>query len=139
MDRTVIPVDLAAVMAGDESQNITLEPQDLVRVYTKFKTAEKVFISGEVMRAGEYEISKGERLSDLMRRVGGFTKEAYPYGTVFKRIDVKNSQEKNLQSFIARMQSQLLQNAAAGSVEAISPEEATAAKSGDRAAGPGPS
>jgi len=115
-------------MAVDESQNLKLEPQDLIRVYTKLKAAERVVVSGEVMRAGEYEISKGERLSDLMRRVGGFTKEAYLYGTVFKRIDVKNSQEKNLQSFIVRMQSQVLQNAAAGSVQALSTEDADAAK-----------
>ena len=129
IDRTVIPVDLAVLMAGDEAQNITLEPQDQVRVYSSFKAAEKVTVSGEVVRAGEYEIKNGERLSDLLRRVGGFTREAHPYGIIFKRTDVKNSQEKNLQSFIVRMQAQVLQNAAAGSVQAISTEEAAAAKS----------
>lgn len=128
MDRTVISVDLAALMAGDESQNLSLEPQDQVRVYSRLKAAAKVSISGEVLREGEYEISKGEHLSDLLQRVGGFTREAYPYGAVFKRMDVKNSQEKNLQSFIVRMQSQVLQNAAAGSVQALSMEEAAAAK-----------
>lgn len=128
MERTVLPVDLAALMAGDEAQNIKLEPQDLVRVYSKLKAVEKVVVSGEVLRAGEYEISREERLSDLMKRVGGFTKEAYPYGVVFKRTDVKNRQEKNLQSFIVRMQSQVLQNAASGSAQALSAEDATAAK-----------
>ena len=128
MSRTVIPVDLQALMAGDESQNIKLERQDLIRVYTKLRAAEKVVVSGEVVRAGEYEISKEERLSDLLRRVGGFTKEAYAYGAVFKRTDVKNSQERNLQSFIVRMQSQLLQNAASGSAQAITLEDAAATK-----------
>jgi len=128
MNRTIIPVDLAALMTGDESQNITLEPQDQIRVYSSLKAAEKVSVSGEVVRAGEYEINQGERLSDLMLRVGGFTKEAYAYGIVFKRTDVKNSQEKNLQSFIVRMQSQILQNAAASSVQALSAEDAAAAK-----------
>jgi len=128
MDRTVIPVDLAALMAGDESQNLSLEPQDQVRVYSRLKAAAKVSIRGEVVRDGEYEISKGEHLSDLLQRVGGFTREAYPYGAVFKRTDVKNSQEKNLQSFIDRVQSQVLQNAAAGSVQALSLEEAAAAE-----------
>ena len=128
MDRTIIPVDLAALMTGDESQNITLEPQDQIRVYSALKAADKVSVSGEVVRVGKYEINKGERLSDLMLRVGGFTKEAYAYGIVFQRKDVKSSQEKNLQSFIVRMQSQVLQNAAAASVQAISPEEAASAK-----------
>ena len=72
----------------------------------------------EKKRAGEYEIYKGERLSDLLRRVGGFTKEAYPYGTIFKRKGVKNAQAQNLQIFITRMQSQMLQSSAEGAAKA---------------------
>ncbi|MHB8846696.1 MAG: SLBB domain-containing protein [Nitrospirota bacterium] len=127
-DRTIMPLDLEKLMAGDESQNIALLPQDQIRVYSSFKNTEKVMVLGEVVRTGEYEIDRDERMSDLLRRAGGFTKEAYPYGAVFKRADVKNSQEKNLQSFVVRMQSQVLQNAAAGSAQALSAEDAAAAK-----------
>jgi protein involved in polysaccharide export with SLBB domain len=127
-DRQVIPVDLGALLTGDAAQNITLQPKDEVKVYTLFRNAEKVVVAGEVLRPGEYEVMKGERMSDLLRRVGGFTEEAYSYGTVFKRVDVKNSQEKNLQTFIVRMQSQVLQNAAAGSAQALSAEDTYAAK-----------
>ncbi|PTE81791.1 hypothetical protein BUY79_13065, partial [Staphylococcus equorum] len=93
------------------------------------KPVEKVSLSGEVMRPGDYEITEGDRLSDLVRRIGGFTKEAYAYGVVFKRVDVKNRQDQNLQSDLVRMQSQVLQIAAAGSVSAMSPEDAAASKS----------
>jgi protein involved in polysaccharide export with SLBB domain len=127
-DRQIIPVDLGALLAGDASQNIPLQPKDEVRVYTLFRNAEKVAVVGEVLRPGTYEVMKGERLSDLLQRVGGFTKEAYPYGAVFKRADVKNAQEKNLQSFIVRMQSNVLQNAASGSAQALSAEDAATAK-----------
>ncbi len=127
-DRTVIPVDLAALTSGDETQNMRLQPRDQVRVYTTYREAEKIIVAGEVVRPGTYEISKGERLSDLLRRVGGFTPEAYPYGAVFKRKDVKNVEAKNLQSFIARMQSQILQSAAGSSATALSTEEAAFAK-----------
>jgi protein involved in polysaccharide export with SLBB domain len=127
-DRLVIPIDLGALLAGDASQNIPLQPKDEVKVYTLFRNAEKVAVGGEVLKPGTYEVMKGERLSDLLQRVGGFTKEAYPYGAVFKRADVKNSQEKNLQTFIVRMQSQVLQNAASGSTQALSAEDAIAAK-----------
>lgn len=127
-DRTVIPVDLVSLRNGNAAQDIPLKPKDEIRVYTLYKTAERVAISGEVARPGLYEIMKGERLSDLLRRAGGFTKEAYPYGAVFKRADVKNTQEKNLQAFIVRMQSEVLQNAAKGSAQALSAEDAAAAK-----------
>jgi protein involved in polysaccharide export with SLBB domain len=127
-DRQILPVDLGALMKGDGAQNIPLQPKDEIKVYTLFKNAERVVIGGEVLRPGTYEVMKGERLSDLLRRVGGFTREAYPYGTVFKRADVKNSQEKNLDTFIAKLQSQVLQNAASGSATALTIEDATAAK-----------
>jgi len=127
-DRQIIAIDLGALLTGDAAQDFPLQPKDEVKVYTRFKSAEKVAVAGEVLRPGNYEVMKGDRLSDLLLRVGGFTKEAYPYGAVFKRADVKNSQEKNLQSFIVRMQSQVLQNAASGSAQALSPEDATAAK-----------
>ena len=128
LDRTIIPVDLTALMAGDESQNIVLEPQDHIRVYSRFKAAQKVTVSGQVIRPGEYEINEEVRLSDLLRRVGGFTAGAYPYGAVFKRSDVKNAQAKNLQTFILKMQSQIFQSAAAGTATAVSGEEAAFAK-----------
>lgn len=128
MDRTIIPVNLAALMAGDESHNIPLEPQDQVRVYSKLKAAEKVTVSGEVMRSGNFEISKDERLSDLLRRVGGFTAEAYPYGAVFKRKGVKESEARNMQVLITKTQSEIIQTAAARTATAISAEEAQFAK-----------
>jgi polysaccharide biosynthesis/export protein len=127
-DRKIIPVNLAMLMKGDDSQNISLMPKDEIRVFTLFRDVEKVTVAGEVMSPGDYEIQKGERLSDLLRRVGGFTPEAYPYGMVFKRKDVKNIQEKNLQAYIAKMQSQILQTAASGATEASSAETAAASK-----------
>jgi protein involved in polysaccharide export with SLBB domain len=128
MDRTVIPVNLGALMAGDEAQNILLEPQDQVRIYSAFKAAEKVSVSGEVVRVGEYEINKGERLSDLMRRVGGFTTEAYPYGVVFRRKGVKNAETKNAKLLITKIQSQIIHSTAAKTATAVTAEEAQLAR-----------
>jgi polysaccharide biosynthesis/export protein len=127
-DRTILDLNLDAIMRGDEKQNIPLMPRDQVKVYTLYRQAEKVSIQGEVASPGEYEITKGQRLSDLLRRVGGFTKEAYPYGAVFKRLDVKNAQAKSLQTFLTKMQSQVLQSAAGGTATAVSPEEAAYAQ-----------
>ena len=127
-DRKIIPVNLALLMKGDEGQNIELHPKDEIRVYTLYREVEKVKVAGEVMSPGEYEIHKGEKLSDLLLRVGGFTPEAYPYGTVFKRLDVKKTQDKNMQSFVAKMQSHAYQVAASTSESANSPEAAAASR-----------
>lgn len=122
-DRTVIGVDLAGVASGDAARDPLLLPRDHVRIFTAFRPAEKVTVSGEVGNPGEYEITRGDRLSDLFRRVNGFTAAAYPYGMVFKRRDVKNAQGRNLQTFITRMQQQILQAASTDVATAISREE----------------
>jgi protein involved in polysaccharide export with SLBB domain len=127
-DRQIITVDLGALMQGDEKQNVPLQPQDQVRVYSEYKQAPKVSVDGEVVRPGSYEVMNGERLSDLLRRVGGMTAEGYAYGAVFKRKTVKSTESKNLQSFIAKMQSQVLTTAAGSAATAISTEEASFAK-----------
>ena len=128
-NREVLPVDLEKLLAGDEAENITLMPKDLVRVYTTYRPVEKVTIQGEVVRPGTFEIVNGEKLSDLLKRIGGFTQEAYSYGVVFKRRDVKNAEARNLQIFIAKMQQQVIQTAAGGAATAVSAEEAGFAKS----------
>ncbi len=127
-DRQILAIDLGALMKGDEKQNILLQPQDQVRVYSEYKQAPKVLISGEVVRPGTYEVMNGERLSDLLRRVGGMTVEGYAYGAVFKRKTVQSTESKNLQGFIAKMQSQMLITAAGSAATAISAEEASFSK-----------
>ncbi|MBS1125493.1 MAG: polysaccharide export protein, partial [Nitrospirae bacterium] len=127
-DRKILAVNLQALDAGDQSQNILLQPQDYIHVYSAFRKSEKVRIDGEVLSPGVYEITSGERLSDLIRRIGGFTAEAYPYGTNFKRRDVKSAESRNLQLFISRMQQQIGQQAATGAATSISAEEAAFTK-----------
>jgi polysaccharide biosynthesis/export protein len=127
-DRRIISADVGALLKGDEAQNIPLEPKDEIRVYTRYKEAEKVVVSGEVLRPGAYEVAKGDRLSDLLRRVGGVTAEGYIYGAVFKRASVKTKENKNIGTFSARMQTQMLMLAAGNAATAVSPEEAAAAK-----------
>ena len=44
-----------------------------------------VSVHGEVRFTGNYRITRGEHLSDLLAESGGLTNTAYPYGTVFLR------------------------------------------------------
>lgn len=49
-----------------------------------------VVVAGEVRFPGRYAIrSKGERLTDVVRRAGGLTPEAYPEGVVFYRNELR--------------------------------------------------
>lgn len=73
----------------------TLNPGDVVRVSARIAMRETgvIKVSGEVQRPGRYDIKRGERLSELLRRVDGLTPQAFPYGAVFTRERVKRAEE----------------------------------------------
>jgi protein involved in polysaccharide export with SLBB domain len=127
-NRAILSADLEKLLAGEESQNLSLQPQDEIRIYSAYKSTEKVTISGETVRTGEFEISRGERLSDLLQRAGGFTAEGYAYGAILRRKDVKNEQAKYIKTLISKTQAQIARTASAKTASALSPEEQTAAK-----------
>jgi len=54
-----------------------------------------VKVTGEVRFPGSYGILRGERLSELLRRAGGLTEDAYPYGAVFTRISARNAEQES--------------------------------------------
>ena len=54
----------------DSSKDDDISPDDII-IEDK-----KVYISGEVMNSGVYDIKDGERLDDLVKRAGGLTEKA---------------------------------------------------------------
>lgn len=69
-------------------RDFVLQPFDEVYVRTSpgYKKQENVKIEGEVLFAGSYSLSqRGERLSDLIKRAGGLTPDAYVAGARLTR------------------------------------------------------
>jgi protein involved in polysaccharide export with SLBB domain len=62
------------LMRGDQSGNIRLQDQDVIRIPTY---GERVQILGEVKRPGIFEMKQGEHLTDLISYAGGFSDSAY--------------------------------------------------------------
>ncbi|MCX8167292.1 MAG: SLBB domain-containing protein, partial [Candidatus Micrarchaeota archaeon] len=71
-----------------------------------------------------YTIKKGERLSYLLERAGGFTDKAYLEGTIFIRQRVKELQQKSINEMVERLERELLSTGTAEVAVALSPEEA---------------
>jgi protein involved in polysaccharide export with SLBB domain len=82
-----------------------------------------VEILGEVRFPGTYPILRGERLSSVLRRAGGFTANAYMRGAVFTRLSVQQAQEKRLQELLQQEEAALLAESAAAAGAALSREE----------------
>jgi protein involved in polysaccharide export with SLBB domain len=80
------PPGLAAPSAG--APEVVLKPYDNVLIMHQpdWELERTVTIAGEVEYPGSYALmTKTERLSDVIRRAGGLTNEAYPGGVVFYR------------------------------------------------------
>lgn len=123
---TRIPVNLRLAMAGDARENRRLEPNDflLVRHIPEWDLYKMVKIAGEVTFPGTYTIKKGETLSSVLTRAGGFTSNAFPRGAFFTRVAVRQEQTKHLHQAIDRMEAQLLASSAAATEAALDPKEA---------------
>lgn len=61
-------------------------------------------VAGEVGFPGTYQILSHERLSDVIERAGGFTKESYLRGAFFTRASVREKQEQELSKLIKRLE-----------------------------------
>lgn len=119
-------IDLSKAMEGDPKHNMMLEMNDflLVRSVPEWQLFKTVEVSGEVRFPGTYTIMKGERLSALIERAGGFTDRAYFRGAVFTRESVRELQQKNLNDSIDRLEQQMLSQSSMGIQTALGPEEA---------------
>jgi protein involved in polysaccharide export with SLBB domain len=65
-----------------------------------------ITVTGEVMHPGTYGIEEGERLSSILERAGGLRGDAYPYGAIFERVQVRELEERNRAEFMQNLQAQ---------------------------------
>jgi protein involved in polysaccharide export with SLBB domain len=104
-------IDLPAALRGEPEHDLALELDDylLVRVIPEWEGQRMVSVSGEVSHPGTYAVVKGERLSDLLRRCGGFTSRAGVRGAVFTRRRVAQEQRRELNRVADQMERDLLE------------------------------
>ena len=80
------------VMGHDPAQDLPLQPGDVVTLFSqadiKVPQAERtkfVRLEGEFQHSGIYSVLPGETLPQLVARAGGFTPQAYLFGSDFTR------------------------------------------------------
>ncbi|HEX2721178.1 MAG TPA: SLBB domain-containing protein, partial [Candidatus Deferrimicrobium sp.] len=83
-------------LAGDPAAIVPLKEYDLLVVRQIPEWAEKIVVtlSGEVQFPGAYAAKKGERLSSVILRAGGFTKDAYLKAALFSRVSTQRTQQE---------------------------------------------
>jgi polysaccharide export outer membrane protein len=101
----VLSIDLGAIRAGDQSANVALQPFDRLSIkqISGWTEQDQVTLKGEVRFPGTYTIQQGETLRSVVERAGGLTALAFPAGSVFTRIELKEREQEQLDRFAERM------------------------------------
>jgi protein involved in polysaccharide export with SLBB domain len=102
-------IAIGRALAGEPDTDVRLKPGDVLTVgqmggWNDIGGA--VNIAGEVLHPGRYGIQQGEKLSSILKRAGGFSAQAYPYGAVLERAQVREFESKSRDEMVARIQEQ---------------------------------
>jgi protein involved in polysaccharide export with SLBB domain len=105
----LLEVDLAAILNGDTSADLLLQPFDFLNIkeVPEWSMQERVAIQGEVRFPGTYPIRRGETLLSVLGRAGGLTSLAFPEGSVFTRVELQQREQEQIDRLAERLQSDL--------------------------------
>ena len=111
----LVPFDLGKlVLQHDQSQNLVLEPGDVVSIFSeadvRVPIAEQtklIRLDGEVVHPGTYTTLPGETLRHLVIRAGGLTPDAYLYGSEFTRQSTRILQQARIDEYIQQLNLQV--------------------------------
>ena len=127
----IIPFNLKKAIAGDPANNLELEPGDIINVLSAkdVRTATAggtiyVFVDGEVLSPGVYELKNGQSLRDVIESAGGVSEKAYVFGTELTRDSVKKQQAASLAQMLDQAQQSLMAQASAATSNVTSSDQA---------------
>ncbi|HEV1995568.1 MAG TPA: polysaccharide biosynthesis/export family protein [Candidatus Acidoferrum sp.] len=127
----LLPFNLGKAIVGDEAQNLTLQPGDVITIFSQSdmqvptgQQSKFVRLEGEFRSAGVYQAEPGESLRHVITRVGGLTPQAYLYGAEFTRESVREDQQRRLDQYVNELEKAIERNA--GSQRNLSGEEVIA-------------
>ncbi|HEY1678539.1 MAG TPA: SLBB domain-containing protein [Candidatus Sulfotelmatobacter sp.] len=104
-----VDIKLTAALSGDADEDIPLRNGDVlaIRQIPQWNDlGASVTIGGEVMHAATYGIQPGEKLSSVFARCSGFTAQAYPYGAVLIRREVREIEMRSHLELVSRIKTE---------------------------------
>jgi protein involved in polysaccharide export with SLBB domain len=100
------PILISAALSGDSKSNQPLHNGDVVTIRQLPSWEDlgaTITLKGDVKHPGTYGIRPGERLSSVLERAGGFLPDAYPYGAVLVRVQVRELESKEQDKLVLRV------------------------------------
>lgn len=134
LETSLVPFSLGkVVLQHDESQDLALEPGDVVTVFStadiqvpQAQRVKYVSLQGEIVHAGIYSVAPGETLRDLVERAGGLTPKAYLYGSEFLRESTQRIQQARLNQYVNSLEQDIQLSGANAAGSLVNPTGAAA-------------
>jgi polysaccharide biosynthesis/export protein len=107
-----LQISLASIRNGNASEDVPLRSGDVLAIRQVpgwNDISASVRVSGEVNHPSTYGIHSGDHLSSVLERAGGYTADAYPYGAVLTRREVREMETRNQLELIDRLKSERVQ------------------------------
>ena len=88
---------------------LELKDGDEITIFTipNWYDTKQITLKGEVKFPGIYTIKTGEKLSDVIKRAGGYTKQAFINGAIFTRESIKVNEEKRMKESMLKIKQQM--------------------------------
>jgi protein involved in polysaccharide export with SLBB domain len=126
----LVPFDLGKlVMDHDSSQDLELQAGDVVSIMSEgdirvpiAQQTKLVTLSGEFVHSGVYSVQPGETFRHLVERAGGFTPNAYLFGSEYTRVSTRIMQQARIDEYVQNLsmeiqRSNMAVNASAGAAQ----------------------
>jgi len=102
-----LTVNLVDVLQGTSTTELKSRDRLMVFSVPDWNTDRAVTLTGQVKFPGKYSIQRGEKLSQVLARAGGLTKDAFPQGTVFTRKQIREQESMQLSKLMQQLRSDI--------------------------------
>ena len=137
---SLLPFNLGKLIIDhDPSQDLVLQPGDVVTIFPRPISGSRSpsrpslsSLDGEIVSAGVYSVAPGETLRDVVRRAGGFTPNAYIFGSEFTRESTRVFQQQRLDEYVQSLELQIQRGVLNAAASAVSAQDTAAANAASR-------
>src|ERR1700733_2786117 len=121
------------VQDHDPSQDLTLEPGDVVTIFSQVdisvpqdQRTKFVRLEGQFAAAGIYSVKPGETLRQLVERAGGLTTNAYLFGSEFTRESTRIFQQQRLNDYLSNLELEIDRSTINAASASVTPQDTAA-------------
>ena len=109
-----LTIELGKVLNGEVE--VQLQGRDRLNVLSipEWQNTYEVTLRGEVNFPGTYAIKRGESLTDLIKRAGGFTDHAFIKGAIFTRKELREREKERMRLLAEELQREIASNMITG-------------------------